>query len=144
MKMQSLEEKRNHVTFGHRPEHLLDDDGSAAWSVQCWDSLDQVDHLILLPEQALMMDSGWLQADLAEILAQSVVGVAPAAVPAVHRESAPNSYNRRRSFDSGLLTHSSSSSSYCSSTSPPATMSSMSSTTMSPTRSNRSSACKFV
>lgn len=48
---------------------------SPTWSVQCWDTLgDQVDHLILLPERALTMDSGWLQADLAEILAHSVIG----------------------------------------------------------------------
>ena len=83
---------RGHVTLGHGvnltssstttssgsdgmdggSEH---DQISPTWSVQCWDTLgDQVDHLILLPERALTMDSGWLQADLAEILAHSVIG----------------------------------------------------------------------
>ncbi|XP_046447898.1 MAP7 domain-containing protein 1-like isoform X12 [Daphnia pulex] len=85
---------RGHVTLGHgvnltgsnaTPGSGVDgldggggsehDQISPTWSVQCWDTLgDQVDHLILLPERALTMDSGWLQADLAEILAHSVIG----------------------------------------------------------------------
>lgn len=85
---------RGHVTLGHNVNLIsskttssasdrndgLDgmiehDQISPTWSVQCWDTLgDQVDHLILLPERALTMDSGWLQADLAEILAHSVIG----------------------------------------------------------------------
>jgi hypothetical protein len=83
---------RGHVTLGHgvnltssnTTTSSASSDGmdggehdqiSPTWSVQCWDTLgDQVDHLILLPERALTMDSGWLQADLAEILAHSVIG----------------------------------------------------------------------
>ena len=57
----------NYVTLGHGGAERSD-----PWSLQCWETLeDQVDHLILLPERALTMDSRWLQADLAEILAQS-------------------------------------------------------------------------
>jgi len=89
---------RNYVTLGHPTG-----DQSPTWSVQCWETLDQVDHLILLPERALTMDSGWLQADLAEILAQSaVIGVpAAAAIMAVHQQA--STQERRRSLDWGLL-----------------------------------------
>lgn len=64
--------QQGHVTMSHADGDTLER-GNATWSVQCWDSLDQVDHLILLPERALTMDSQWLQADLAEIWAQSVM-----------------------------------------------------------------------
>lgn len=100
---------QGHVTLGHGggdPNGGSDDPSSpssAPWSIQCWDSLDHVDHLILLPERALTMDSGWLQADLAEILAQSVMnGVSP--FVSQPRSSSKGSGNsRRRSLDSWSL-----------------------------------------
>ena len=67
---------RGHVTMSHTSSDTPQR-SSTTWSVQCWDSLDQVDHLILLPERALTMDSQWLQADLAEIWAQSVMTQPP-------------------------------------------------------------------
>lgn len=110
---------QGHVTLGHGGSNNNDptspsSSSSAAWSVQCWDSLDQVDHLILLPERALKMDSGWLQADLAEILAHSVVN---GAVPLLRNSSSSRSSyrddnddddrrkttRRRRSFDWSLV-----------------------------------------
>lgn len=106
---------QGHVTLGHggstNDPTSPSSTSSTAWSVQCWDTLDQVDHLILLPERALKMDSGWLQADLAEILAQSVVN---GAVPLLRNSSSRSSYHddddrrrstnrRRRSFDWSLV-----------------------------------------
>ena len=67
---------RGHVTMSHTSSDTPQR-SNTTWSVQCWDSLDQVDHLILLPERALTMDSQWLQADLAEIWAQSVMTQPP-------------------------------------------------------------------
>lgn len=116
---------RGHVTLGHGGNSTAastasnPSDGSEGgqvsppWSVQCWDTLDQVDHLILLPERALTMDSGWLQADLAEILAHSVIGhgrgVTPQFLSHTERSSSQQDGSdswfpsRRRSLDWSLV-----------------------------------------
>lgn len=92
---------QGHVTLGH--DDRSDDPSSPSsspWSIQCWDSLDHVDHLILLPERALTMDSGWLQADLAEILAQSVMHplvVSPASSKLSSRSSGSRSSHSNHS-----------------------------------------------
>ena len=104
---------QGHVTLGHDGGEPGDggdpsSPSSAPWSIQCWDSLDHVDHLILLPERALTMDSGWLQADLAEILAHSVMnGVPIVTSKSRSKTTAPpprSSYtSRRRSLESWSL-----------------------------------------
>lgn len=118
---------RGHVTLGHAGNTIAPTDPndtsssnnngselgqvSPNWSVQCWDTLDQVDHLILLPERALTMDSGWLQADLAEILAHSVIGHGRGVTPFLSHTERPSSRDgsdtwspsRRRSLDWSLV-----------------------------------------
>lgn len=115
---------RGHVTLGHggnvnattaatdaNHDNPQGGQTSPPWSVQCWDTLDQVDHLILLPERALTMDSGWLQADLAEILAHSVIGHGRGVTPFLsHTEQTSFrdgsdgwSPSRRRSLDWSLV-----------------------------------------
>ena len=87
-----------HVTLSHANSDGAEDQSNTTWSVQCWDSLDQVDHLILLPERALTMDSQWLQADLADIWAQSVT-VGPSRDA---HQCPPPPPRRRRSVDVAL------------------------------------------
>lgn len=93
-----------HVTLGHGGANPSTDgeEEPTTWSVKCWDTLDQVDHLILLPERALTMDSGWLQADLAEILAHSVIGHVSSS-EYDNNTSSSWSASRRRSLDWSLV-----------------------------------------
>lgn len=102
-----------HVTLGERSSKA-NGEVSPTWSLHCWDTLDQVDHLILLPERALTMDSGWLEADLAEILAHSVIngakGMTVGCAPLLTKSAAVQgdgsgcwAPGRRRSLDWSLV-----------------------------------------
>ena len=106
---------QGHVTLGDASTKASNGEVSPTWSLRCWDTLDQVDHLILLPERALTMDSGWLEADLAEILAHSVingskgmtgvVGCVPLLTKAAVQNEGSDGWSsgRRRSLDWSLV-----------------------------------------